>query len=184
MAVLRSKRRRKILLLAVAVLLIVYYLFHISGYSLSARGALRHSFPPSDGAPLYIKSFGDYSVGITGEGKQQTAKLIYKKWGFLYQVRSSAALYNPGDKEPMGITWLAHLANEREYNVLLAAKVENPAIHIVRFSHEGDLADSYIEVKVENGYAVTYQRLPIAKAGNFVFRGLNDEGKVLAEVKA
>ncbi|WP_265415888.1 hypothetical protein [Paenibacillus albus] len=37
--------------------------------------------------------------------------------------------------------------------------------------------------KVENGYAAAYRRLPNAKAGNFVFRGLNDEGKVLVEAK-
>ncbi|REE68673.1 hypothetical protein A8990_1377 [Paenibacillus taihuensis] len=180
MAAFRSKRLKTSVLLAAVVILVGYYVFGLSGYSLSKEGALHHAFPQA-GAPVYKKTFGSETVLIAGADSQLMAYLIHKKWGFLYRIDGGSGFTPRKDNEPVVITWSASSVNQDEYEVLLAAKVEDPSIHKVIIGHSDNRQAEDIEIEVENGFAVTYVLLPSARAGMFVFRGVNDDGQVLAQ---
>jgi hypothetical protein len=41
----------------------------------------------------------------------------------------------------------------------------------------------FIELKVQDGFAVSYNELPVDVVGGFVFRGLDKKGQIIAVVK-
>lgn len=90
----------------------------------------------------------------------------------------------------MKFIWSAHAGKKGFYNTLFAAKVLDKNIVKVVVSNVNkdksldevkNTSTFYMEMPVNNGYAINYSYLPNSKVGGFVFFGADPEGKVISK---
>ncbi|WP_046226942.1 hypothetical protein [Paenibacillus dauci] len=190
----RKGIQRTIVLLA--LIFIIVYAFKNSGYSLVEQAAIRNSFPFQDGTKVYENEETDNQTVIWKTDNGYYAKLVESKWGFLYHVSNVSMLQvlSPlnGKEGDIERTWSANLNSDNKYDTIFAVKSNNPEIKKVIISNDNiddnistDIHEIkkestlFMELNLENGFAATYKELNVNDAGGFVFRGVNEKGKVI-----
>jgi hypothetical protein len=142
---------------------------------------------------VYEKQFGNKKIVILDTGNAHHVTLVSKAWGVLYRVNQTSPINARDPQDKINITWSAHLTKDKRYDTILAAEVADQRIKKVIVTNEGSnnnlssldelkkQSTVYVEMDVINGYAVHYINLPTSDAGNFVFRGLDEQGNILAK---
>lgn len=190
-------KRSRILIYSVCVFLLLVYFGNRSGYVFSESKALKEAYPRADGEAVYHQAFGKDKIVIWKMEDMDFVKLVTKKWGFLYHVTETSPLA-PSANEPNTIqrTWSAQLNANKMYDIIFAFSTINPEIKRVIISNdnfsnveEDNLefikSDStvYIELPVRNGYAVSYLEINPKDNRGFVFRGMDNNGHLIAATR-
>lgn len=183
---------RKSLVWGLCILSIIYFgPILMGGYSYSKESAIRHSFPNQNGEVVLEKEFNGKKVIVWDTGNQRYVKLVDKTWGIFYRVNNVAPIEASESQDQMMTTWSAQLTDERRYDTIFAVEIIQPEIKKVILSNEGpdmnlstleeikEQSAVYVEIDVINGFAVHYMNLSTKDAGNFMFRGLNEQGKIV-----
>jgi len=182
-------------ILLLGIIMIVFVSPSIfGGYYFSEDRALSKSYPNEEGEVVFETPLIDKKIVIYKVGETKFVKLVEQKWGILYNVNHFSVLNQREPDDLLKWSWSAHLNDNDRYDTLLAVEVLNPEIKKVIISNEGfskilnnidevkSVSRLYIELDVRDGYAATYADLSSIDAGNFIFRGLNDEGVILETV--
>ncbi|USB33396.1 hypothetical protein [Paenibacillus sp. YPG26] len=185
--------------LIAVLMLITYFLMNNSGFYITEDRALRGSYPYTEGEVVFKKAYKDKNIIVWKTPSGSFAKVIEPMWGIFYYVSQSAQLspirsmtWREGDLER---TWSASLNSNEKYETVLAARSDNPEIKRVVVSNDNidnaseDLEEIkknstvFIELKLENGTAASWVELDPQNTGEFVFRGINEKGKIVTLVR-
>ncbi|MBP1994417.1 hypothetical protein [Paenibacillus eucommiae] len=182
----------RIILLLVFLWLLSYFFMAESGYSFNENKALRNSLPYQDGKVVYQKDFGSNKIIIWDTANTKYAKVIHTKWGVLHQVRNVSVLLSREPGDAINRTWSASLNSKKLYETTFAVEVKNANIEKVIISNDNidneiseqldeikNNSSIFIELEVQDGFAVSYNELPVNDVGGFVFRGLDKNGQVI-----
>jgi hypothetical protein len=188
-----KKKLLYILLLLISFCVISYYFIANSGYAFNETKALNEAYPYREGKVVYQKEFGNNKIVIWNSNERKYAKVVHTKWGILYRVISISEILPKEPNDYISRSWSASSISQDLYKSAFAFEVNNPAIEKILISNENiddvisrNLAEIkkisavYIELKVENGYSVSYNELSALDTGHFLFRGLDKDGKILA----
>ncbi|MGF7050630.1 hypothetical protein J2T13_005180 [Paenibacillus sp. DS2015] len=190
----RKILRRSIVL--IVLLLLIIYLFNKSGYSLTENNAIRNSYPSKDGEVIYVKDYGNKKTIIWKTNNGNYAKLVEPKWDIFYHVSHVAELYpmTPvvGQEGDIKRTWSASLNSNKMFETIFAVASDNPEIKRVIVSNDNidnvildnieeikENSTVFIELKLEDGFAAAYSELKTKDAGGFIFRGIDEKGKII-----
>lgn len=118
--------------------------------------------------------------------------LVSKTWGIFYRANQFSTIYAREPGATIKTAWAASLTDDKQYDTIFGAEVTDERIKKIVVTNEGFSANAssldeakkqssvYVEIDVENGFAVHYMNLPPSSTGNFVFRGLDGLGNMLA----
>ncbi|MFC4559020.1 hypothetical protein ACFO3D_12535 [Virgibacillus kekensis] len=191
-----GKRKKRLIRKRYGALLIIVGIFYFGptingGFALTEHAAARYSAPNSEGEVVYEKKFGDKKVIIWDTGKQKFLKVI-DNWGILHRVTNIDGI-NPFAEDGMKTNWSATQQEKKQhYKTVFSVEVTNENIVTVivtnaDLNNKGTSLEEvkeqstiHVEMDVTNGYAAHYDTLPYSAVGNFVFRGLNKKGEVIA----
>ncbi|KOR90115.1 hypothetical protein [Paenibacillus solani] len=182
------------LILAAIVVVINYTPLFLGGYMYNEEQAVRRLYPEYTGNKLYEKREDQHKLVVWSDGNQKIVTVVENKWGWLYRARNSVELVRTSQDEPFIRTWSAtnHGGNDIYDTILAVETSENESSTIVVTNEPMDeepvadlerlkaLSGIYIEMDVEQGYAVYYGQLPADQTGGFVFRSIDSEGKILS----
>jgi hypothetical protein len=184
---------RRLVVCTIIVLLVIYLGSKIfAGYSFSKESAIQHSFPNQKGKIVFEKDFDNKKVIILETEHGLFVKQVDIKLGIFYMVRNVGDINIYDNQEALNTTWTAQLVDDQYYDTLFAVKVSDPTIKKVIVSNEGsDLSLSnleevkkqstfYVEMEIINGFGAHYLALSPSEAGNFVFRGLNENEEIVS----
>lgn len=190
---------RKILgssIILIVLLLLINYLFNNYGLYITENKALKNSYPSKDGVVIFEKEYKNRELVIWKTNSGNFVKTIESKLGIFYHVSNFAELspMTPliGKEGGFKRTWSASLNSKKMYETIVAVESDNPEIKRVTISNDNidnvilnDLEEVkkhspvFIELKLENGFAATYVELNPKDAGGFIFRGINEKGKII-----
>lgn len=177
----------------IILFLLLYYMIPswLGGYRWTEQSAIHSSIPFKKGKVVYEKSFGNKDALIWDTKGFYYAKTVERSFGFLYRVINNEGM---GPKSPDGkmrITWSANRNRNGTYDALFAAKVLDENIVKVVVSNDAPHKQTdktlsevkkssslYIVMPVTKGYAVNFSYL--RGYGNFAFRGINADGKIIS----
>ncbi|MBE9917117.1 hypothetical protein G8C92_24155 [Paenibacillus donghaensis] len=187
-------RKKPIYIILVLLILcsVTYFFTSQFGYSLNEKSVLLKSFPFQNGHVVYQKEFGNNKIVIWDTGDKKYAKVVKVAWGMLYQVRNISEMLPREPNDFISRTWSASLNSTGRYETIFAVEAKNPDIEKVIISNDNidheisnqlkeikQKSSVYIELKVQDGFAVSYNELPMNDVGNFVFRGLDHKGQII-----
>lgn len=187
-------KKISILILAAIVVVINYMPLFLGGYMYNEEQAIRSSYPEYTGNKLYEKTEDQYKLIVWSGAYEKMVTVIENKWGFLHRVKSSSALVRVSQEEPFIRTWSAthHGENDLSDTLLAVETPDSDSSKIIVTNEPMDeepvtdleqlkaLSGVYIEMDVEQGYAIYYGQLPSDQIGGFVFRSIDSEGKILS----
>lgn len=188
-------KKRRLLFYVLSAVLVVYFAPAVmGGYSYSEQAAVRDSFPHESGEVIFEKPFGDKKILVWRTENKSYVKLLERKWGIFHRVADTASIEQREPERKMKMTWSASKKEGDRYDTLVAAETIDPSIRKVIVSNEGfhkkltsldevhKHATVYVEMDVKNGYAAHYLDLPHSETGDFVFRGLDEQGNIVSVV--
>jgi len=182
------------LILAAIVVVINYMPLFLGGYMYNEEQAVRSSYPEYTGNKLYEKTEDQHKLIVWSGANEKMVTVIENKWGLLHRVRSSTVLVRVSQEEPFIRTWSAtnHGESDLSDTLLAVETTENESSKIIVTNEPIDeepvadleqlkaLSGVYIEMDVDQGYAIYYGQLPADQIGGFVFRSIDSEGKILS----
>jgi hypothetical protein len=193
---MRGKRITKKRYFAILILLLIIFYFSpsfIGGYSWTEYSAIRYTLPYDDGKVVFEKEFKNKKVVIWDTGRSKYVKLIENNFWFLYRSTSVSAIEANTSNDKMRITWSASQQEDKVYDTLLAAEILDEDIVKVIVSNETNLEERdlslkevkkqstmFVEMEVKGGFAAHYIPITYSELSNFVFRGVNADGKVVS----
>jgi hypothetical protein len=192
MRIKRKVMKRYVFFSLLIVIIFLYGPSTLGGYHWTKSAAIKDSFPFQSGKVVFAKKFDKHEIVILDTGRVKYAKLIENPMGLLYRSRSDDEISGETADKKMKISWSGRLRDDQFYDMVFAAQVLSGDIVkvVVSNDHQRNMDISlsevkkvstlYVEMDIHNGYAVNYTRLPHEKLGNFVFRGVNSEGKVVS----
>lgn len=177
-------------------LLLIIYVFNASGYSIIEKTAIKNSYPFQDGTVIHEKSYTNKKIVMWKTDHSYYVKLVESKWGIFYHVSNVAELQSmspsQGKEEGIKRIWSASLNSMNRYETIFGVVSNNPKIKKVIISNDsidGKVLSNineikknstvFIELNLENGFAAAYKELAIKDTGEFVFRGVNDQGEIV-----
>lgn len=183
------------LILAALIAAVCYTPLLTGGYGYSEEQALRKKFPSYPREALYEKTIGPHRIVIWNDNGGRSIAVVEKKWGVLSKVVDSNVLWQGYNDEPFHRTWSGRW-NGEAYDTLLAVETPEPNSDKIIVTNESldeegpdDLdtlraaSDLYLELEVENGFVVYYGALPENMTGGFVFRSVDDQGRILSSTR-
>ncbi|KOP67524.1 hypothetical protein AMS62_21475 [Bacillus sp. FJAT-18019] len=182
------------LILAAIVVVINYTPLFLGGYMYNEEQAVRRLYPEYSGNKLYEKTEDQHKLIVWSGGNQKMVTVVENKWGWLYRARNSVVLVRTSQDEPFVRTWSAtnHGGHDLSDTLLAVETTESESSKIIVTNEPMDeepvadleqlkaLSGVYIEMDVEQGYAIHYEQLPADQIGGFVFRSIDSEGKILS----
>lgn len=193
----RMKRKNVTALIIFLILIsMAIILAHQNGYSFSENKALQNSHPFRAGEVVYENDFGNKKIVVWKTDQLSYVKLVTDSWGILHRVSDISELHEREPNDSMKRTWSAHLNSNNKYETMFAVEATDPEIKKVIVSNENtddafsenlneikENSTVFVEMTVKDGFAASYLELGIHDAGGFVFRGLDEQGEIIAVIK-
>ncbi|MGM0884649.1 MAG: hypothetical protein ACQEXQ_26880 [Bacillota bacterium] len=163
-----------------------------SDYSYTESRAIAKWDTNKDDQIVYSKDFGNIKLLILSGSNGKNVMLVKRKWSLLYKVSNKAMLSQRSDKDKISRTWSGSLVSDKKYETIIAVEVLDTHIKKVIVSNDnidGQILENlddikkastfFVELEVENGYAVHYALLDPKDVGAYVFRGVYDSGRII-----
>ncbi|MCS7461927.1 hypothetical protein N0M98_17455 [Paenibacillus doosanensis] len=188
------KRRRYVWAIAI-FLCLVWYLPEAAGggYFFSESAAIRKTFSLPEAPVVYEKTMGDKKIVIANSEGGLRAMLLETKWKVLHRVTHMTALLPRDPSDTLLRTWSASLTSDNQYDTLIVAQSKHPDAKQIIVSNDAldqeipasleqvrKASSIFIEMDVENGFAVYNGLLEPQSVGAFVFRQVDDSRRVLS----
>lgn len=181
------------LILAAVLVTISYMPLFLGGYVYNEEQAMRRFHPAYTGDKLYEKIEDHHKLIVWHDGNVKMVTVMENKWGLLHRIANSVALEPGAEEEPFVRIWSASHHGDGIYDTLVAAETSEPESKKILVTNEPwddepiddldqikALSGIYIEMDVEQGYAVHYEQLPADQTGGFIFRSIDSEGNILS----
>ncbi|MGE7823125.1 hypothetical protein [Paenibacillus sp. NPDC093718] len=186
-------KKTMFLMLAVVLIVISYMPLFLGGYVYNEEQAMRRFHPAYTGDKLYERTGDHHKLIVWHDGNVKMVTVMENKWGLLHRASNSVVLERGSEDEPFTRIWSASHRGEGMYDTLLAVETpENESRRIIVTNEPWDdepiddldqikaLSGIYIEMDVEQGYALHYEQLPADQIGGFIFRSIDSEGNILS----
>ncbi|MGY5344669.1 hypothetical protein ACXFAU_19670 [Paenibacillus glucanolyticus] len=180
-------------ILAAVVVVISYMPLFFGGYVYNEEQAMRRFHPAYTGDKLYEKIGDQHKLIVWHDGHVKIVTAVESKWGLLHRVKNAVVLEHRTEEGPFTRIWSASRNGDGMYDTLLAVETLEPhskKILVTNEPWEDKLIDNldqikassgiYIEMDVEQGYAVEYESLPYGQTGGFIFRSIDAEGNIIS----
>lgn len=186
-------KKAMFLILAAVVVVISYLPLLLDGYAYNEEQAIRRVHPAYTGDKLYERSEDHHKLIVWQDGHVKTVNVLESKWGMLHKITNAVALEPKSEDEPFVRTWSASHRGDGIYDTLVAVETSEPESKKIIVTNEPwddkpiedleqvkALSGIYMEIDVEQGYAIHYEQLPADQTGGFIFRSIDAEGNILS----
>lgn len=182
--------RNTLIFLGIVICALVSVSF--SGYSFTESRAIAKWNTNKDSRIVYTKNVGNIKLLISNESNGKNVIFMERKWGLLYKASNKAMLSRRSDTDKISRTWSGSLVSDKKYDTIIAAEIFDTHIKKVIVSNDnidGQILESlddikkastfFVELEVDHGYAVHYALLDPEDVGAYVFRGVDDSGRII-----